>query len=211
MKRYAGLRWLLPFFVRRFHTVEGLTHIPSSGPYILAVNHIGSPDPMFIMAAIYQHTGQPVSFVVYDKLAHVFGQKLGRQWLGMVGKHEDRPGECLQPLRHELEAGRPVGIFPEGMRNAAPFVLTGKTGVARLAHWTGAPVIPCGYQGPFTWTVWQALRASLSSKRDMALRVGAPLKFQKLHDDVITKDILRSTTQKIMAAIGTLADRPSPY
>lgn len=211
MKRYAGLNWLLPFFTRRFYTIEGLESFPKTGPYILAVNHIGSPDPMFIMAVVYRHTRQPVAFVVYDKLARVFGKKFGYRWLGMVGKNESRPHECLQQLRRELEAGNPVGIFPEGMRNAAPFVLPGKTGVARLAHWTGAPVIPCGFQGPFTWTVMQAIRASLSSRRNMSLRVGKPLVFPVVPADRVTKELLVQTTRKIMAAIGELAGRPSPY
>lgn len=211
MKRYAGLTWLLPFFTRRFHTIEGLEHIPKTGPYILAVNHIGSPDPMFIMAVVYRHTRQPVVFVVYDRLIQVFRKTFGYQWLGMVGKEEHNPSACLEQLRKELEAGVPVGIFPEGMRNAAPFVLPGKTGVARLAHWTGVPVVPCGYTGPFTWTVAQALWASLSPQRNMALRIGEPLRFPRLPADELTKDLLRATTDKIMRRIGELARRPSPY
>ena len=129
----------------------------------------------------------------------------------MVGKNEDRPSECLPQLRQELEAGNPVGIFPEGMRNAAPYVLPGKTGVARLAHWTGAPVIPCGFQGPFTWTVVQAISASFSSSRNMALRIGEPLNFPKISEDQITKDLLTHTTRTIMARIGELAGRASPF
>ncbi|MDP2789788.1 MAG: lysophospholipid acyltransferase family protein [bacterium] len=211
MKRYAGLHWLVPFFTRRFHTIEGLEHLPKIGSYILATNHIGSPDPMFIMAVVYRHTRQPVIFVVYDKLTQVFGKKFGYRWLGMIGKNEYRPSECLPQLRRELEAGNPVGIFPEGMRNAAPFVLPGKTGVARLAHWTGVPVIPCGFQGPFTWTVGQAIRASLSPRRNMALRIGTPLTFPKLAENQITKDLLTNTTRTIMTRIGKLASRPSPY
>lgn len=211
MKRYAGLNWLLPFFTRRFHTIEGLENLPKTGPYILAVNHIGSPDPMFIMAVVYRHTHQSVAFVVYDKLVRVFGKKLGYRWLGMVGKNESKPHECLLQLRKELKVGNPVGIFPEGMRNAAPFVLPGKTGVARLAHWTGAPVIPCGFQGPFTWTVMQAVRASLTSRRNMSLRVGKPLTFPVVPADRVTKELLVQTTRKIMVAIGELAGRPSPY
>ncbi len=211
MKRYAGLYWMLPFFTRRFHTIEGLENIPKHGPYIIAVNHIGSPDPMFIMAAVYRYTRQPVIFVAFDKVVRVFGKKVGYQWLGMVGKDEDHPGECLKQLRQELELGNPVGIFPEGMRNAAPFVLAGKTGMARLAHWTGAPVIPCGFQGPFTWTVMQAIRASFSPRRNMALRIGKPMTFPKLDENQVTKDVLLSTTRKVMAAIGELAGRASPF
>ncbi|MEK7639732.1 MAG: lysophospholipid acyltransferase family protein [Patescibacteria group bacterium] len=211
MKRYAGLNWLLPLFTRRFHTIEGLENFPKTGSYILAVNHIGSPDPMFIVAVVYRFTHQPVIFVVYDKLIKVFGKKFGYEWLGMVEKNENQPSECLVQLRRELEAGNPVGIFPEGMRNAAPFVMPGKTGVARLAHWTGVPVIPCGFQGPFTWTVSQAIRASLSPRRNMALRVGTPLIFPKRTENQITKDLLTSTTRTIMVAIGELAGMPSPY
>jgi 1-acyl-sn-glycerol-3-phosphate acyltransferase len=97
------------------------------------------------------------------------------------------------------------------MRNAAPFLLPGKTGVARLAHWTGAPVVPFGFDGPSTWTFNQGLRASLAFRRDMFLRIGKPLAFSVVPDEQLTKDLLVATTRQIMTAIGELAGRPSPY
>lgn len=211
MTRYLGLRWLIPLLTLRFRVLEGVGNIPRSGPFILAGNHIGSPDPIFIVAAIYRATKRSIVFIAFDKAVQAFGTKLAHGWLGMVKKKEERPGEALSPLRHELEAGNAVGIFPEGMRNAAPFLLPGKTGVARLAHWTGAPVIPFGFDGPSTWTFNQGVRASLAFRRDMALRIGAPLHFEKVPDDAITKALLVATTRQIMSRISELAGRPSPY
>jgi len=211
MKRYAGIRWLVPLFTKRFRVLEGLENLPKTGPYILAGNHVGSPDPIFIAAAVFGKTQRSIVFIAFDKAVQAFGNRLAHSWLGMVKKDESRPGEALFPLRRELEAGNPVGIFPEGMRNAAPFLLPGKTGVARLAHWTGAPVAPFGFDGPSTWTFNQGLRASLAFRRDMFLRIGKPLTFPVVPDEQLTKDLLVATTRQIMTAIGELAGRPSPY
>lgn len=211
MKRYAGLHWLLPLLAKRFKVLEGLENIPRSGPCILAGNHVGSPDPIFIGAAVFQHTHRSATFIAFDKAVQAFGERRAYEWLGMVKKVEDRPGEALVALRHELEVGNIVGIFPEGMRSAAPFLLPGKTGAARLAHWTGVPVIPFGFDGPSTWTFNQGLRASLAFRRDLVLRVGKPMTFPVVNPNDVTKDLLVQTTRTIMAAIGELAGRPSPY
>jgi len=212
VKRYAGLtQWLMPLLANRYHTLTGLENIPASGPYILAGNHVGSPDPMAVMAAVYRHTRRAVVFVAYDNVVRAFGKKLAYNWLAIVEKVENRPNECLDVLRRELENGQPVGIFPEGMRNAASFLLPGKTGVARLAHWTGAPVIPFGFTGPSTWTFGQGFRATLSLRRNLALRIGEPLVFPKVPDAEITKALLTQTTRTIMTRIGELAGRPYPY
>jgi 1-acyl-sn-glycerol-3-phosphate acyltransferase len=211
MKRYTGLLWLLPLLAKRFRVLEGLANIPKSGPCILAGNHVGSPDPIFIAAATFQRTGRSVTFISYDRAVHAFGERRAYAWLGMVKKIEDRPSEALVTLRRELEVGNIVGIFPEGMRSAAPFLLPGKTGAARLAHWTGAPVVPFGFDGPSTWTFNQGLRATLTFRRNLSLRIGKPMIFPIVNPDHVTKELLVQTTRKIMTAIGELAGRPSPY
>ena len=211
MKRYVGLRWFLKLGLKRFKEISGLENLPTSGPFILAGNHIGSPDPIFIIGVVFTAIKRPVIFLSFDKVVKFFGKKISYNWLGVIGKNEDRPGECLRALKAELDHGNPVGIFPEGMRNSAPFLMPGKTGVARLVHWTGVPVIPFGFTGPATWTFNQGLYASLTFKKDMRLRIGTPLHFPKIPDVQITKDLLVKTTREIMAVIGQLSGRPSPF
>lgn len=211
MKRYAGLVWLMRLYQRRFRELTGIEHIPQQGPFILAGNHVGSPDPLYVVTAVYLHTHRSVVFLAYDKIAKTFGHTIAYQWLGAVDKNEDHLATSLAPMRKELEAGNAVGIFPEGMRNAANFLLPGKTGVARLAHWTGAPVIPFGFTGPFTWTFGQGLSAALSWKRNLDLHFGAPMYFAKISDEHLTKEKLTETTRAIMTRVGELAGKPSPF
>ncbi len=211
MKSYLGLHWLIPIARWRFREVQGTEHLPRFGPFILAGNHVGSADPAFIFAEVYSHVRRPITFVAMDIITHMIGKKFARRWVHLVEKDEAAPDACLVELRRELEAGNPVGIFPEGMRNSAPFVLPGKTGVARLALWSGAPVIPFGFQGPATWSFNQGLRAFLTPRKDMVLKIGAPLRFPKTPDEQITKELLIRTTRAIMDPIGQLSNRPSPF
>lgn len=211
MKNYRGLHWLIPLAKRRFREVSGLDYLPKSGPFILAGNHVGSPDPVFIMALVYEHLRRRITFVSVDLVVNLVGKRIARKWLGLVEKIEDFPEQCLEELRDVLAAGEPVGIFPEGMRNSAPFLMPGRTGVARLAHWSGAPVIPFGFQGPATWTFNQGVVAFMSWRKDMILRIGKPLIFPKIADERLTKDLLVQTTREIMNSIGQLSGRPSPF
>lgn len=211
MKRYAGLQWLMRLYQRRFRELTGIEHIPPHGPFILAGNHVSSPDPIYVVSAVYLNTHRSVVFLAYDKIAKTFGHTLAYHWLGAVDKNENHLASSLDPMRKELEAGNAVGIFPEGMRNATSFLMPGKTGVARLAHWTGAPVIPFGFTGPFTWTFWQGLSAALSWKRNLCLQFGTPLHFPKIPNEQLTKEQLTETTRIIMARIGDLAGKPSPF
>ncbi len=211
MKPYFGLHWLMLIARWRFREIQGIEYLPRSGSFILAGNHVGSADPAFIFAEVYSHVRRPITFVAMDLVTRMVGRRTARAWLHLVEKDEAAPDACLADLRRELEAGNPVGIFPEGMRNSAPFVLPGKTGVARLALWSGAPVIPFGFQGPATWSFNQGLRAFLTPRKDMVLRIGAPISFPKTPDEQITKELLIRTTRAIMDPIGLLSNRPSPF
>src|SRR5690625_7731245 len=48
-----------------------------------------------------------------------------------------------------LEAGKILGIYPEGTRSPDGRLYRGKTGVARFALATGAPIVPVAMRGSF--------------------------------------------------------------
>ena len=61
-----------------------------------------------------------------------------------VVRHSEQAKDSLVHARAALEAGECVAIFPEGTITADPdgWPMTGRSGAARLALTTGAPVIP---------------------------------------------------------------------
>ena len=61
--------------------------------------------------------------------------------------NSDSGAAAIEAAAAVLESGDLFGIFPEGTRSRDGLLHKGKTGVARLALRTGAPIIPVGLVG----------------------------------------------------------------
>ncbi len=137
-------------------TVGGLEHIPKEGPVLLASNHRSYFD-VAALAIVAARIGRPVRFLgkkeIFD--APVVG------WIARAigGIPVNRGSGSEQPLREAeaaLRAGEVVIVLPQGTIPRGELFfdtsLHGKTGTARLAAASGAPVVPIGLWG--TEKVW---------------------------------------------------------
>ncbi len=145
-----------------------MEHVPSRGAVLLAANHRSYFDVAAI-GLVAARLGRPVRFLAKQEVfdAPVVG-RLARA-LGGIPVDRDRgphPGPAgrrdvaspgpLHRAAAALEAGEVVIVLPQGTipRGEEFFdpVLHGRTGAARLAAMTGAPVVPVGLWG--TERVW---------------------------------------------------------
>ncbi len=177
--------------------------IPGEGPAIVVANHRSYFD-VVAMGVTVLGRGRPLRFLgkreVFD--APVVGA-LAR---ALGGIRVDRGSGSDEPLREAaraLDAGELVAVLPQGTIPRGPAFfdpeLRGRTGAARLAAMTGAPVVPIGVWG--TETVWprseriprvtQVLRPPL-----VRTRVGPPVE--------LAGDDAAADTRRIMAAITDL-------
>ena len=137
-------------------TVNGVEHVPAEGPVILVSNHRSYFD-VAALALVAARVGRPMRFMGKQELfdAPVVGQ-LARALGGIPVDRDSKPGESMRMATAALRAGEALFVLPQGTipRGEAFFepVLHGKTGAARLAAETGAPVIPVGVWG--TEKVW---------------------------------------------------------
>ncbi len=147
------------FFPYAKFDIEGIEHIPTTGPAIIVGNHRSYFDPV-AMAVTIARTDRTVRFLgkkeVFD--APIVGQIAA----AMGGIRVDRGTGSDEPLKaaaDALEAGDMVAVMPQGTipRGKAFYdpKLKGRWGAARLAAMTGAPVIPIGLWG--TEKVWAAI------------------------------------------------------
>lgn len=136
--------------------LEGLEHIPSHGPVLLASNHRSYFD-VAALGMVAARLGRPVRFLAKQEVfdAPMVGP-LARSLGGIAVERGAGSSEPMQRAAAALRAGEVVIVLPQGTipRGESFFdpELHGHTGTARLAAETGAPVVPVGLWG--TERVW---------------------------------------------------------
>jgi 1-acyl-sn-glycerol-3-phosphate acyltransferase len=115
------------------------------GPLILAANHVSPVDPLVMMAAC-SHAGLAPRFMATGGLfrAPVVGSIMRACGHLRVDRHTAEVAQALPAAVAALRAGSVVLVYPEGRIGLDPWMWPerGKTGVARMAARSGAPVIP---------------------------------------------------------------------
>jgi 1-acyl-sn-glycerol-3-phosphate acyltransferase len=189
--------------------VEGLEHIPRTGPVILACNHISNADPVVLGAWITQ--------ALRRRRIHWLGKKELFDWpvVGRMaasgGVHPvDRDAADVEAFRlasRILEKGYVLLVFPEGTRSPTGELQEAKDGVALLAIRTGAQVVPIGVSNTdAVWQKGQPLPMPFPRRR-VTVRIGTPFRVQ----DVIPEGTDRRAakglaTRAIMGRIAALLD-----
>jgi 1-acyl-sn-glycerol-3-phosphate acyltransferase len=124
--------------------VRGLEHIPASGPYLIAVNHLSIADPPMIFMNVPQ---QLVMFAA-DKWKRVPGVRQLAEAVGVIWVARGEADlSAIKAALTVLRAGQPMGLAPEGTRSHTAELQPGKTGAAYLADRTGVPIVPIGITG----------------------------------------------------------------
>ena len=142
----AFARTLLAVFYRRLDVV-GLEHVPVGTPLIVAANHgNGLVDPMLLLATL-PRTLRPLA------KAGLFHHPIIAPFLRLaralpVHRRQDAAGDTsgntvtFQAVGEALRRGEAVLIFPEGVSQPEPTLMTLRTGAARLLLEAEAAGVP---------------------------------------------------------------------
>lgn len=130
---------------------RGWEHIPKDGPVILAVNHMSHADPLIVARYVYD-SGRWPQFLAKESLFKVpiLGKILYACRQIPVRRGTIDASKALDAAVAAIRKGGTVVIYPEGTTTKEPdlWPMRGKTGAARLALLTGAPVVPVAMWGP---------------------------------------------------------------
>ncbi len=134
--------WLMTHFVYRFK-VTGSDHIPTTGPAILACNHVSFVDAVLLMAA----SPRPIRFIMDHRIFKI--PVLG--WLFKLAKAIPIAPRAEDPAAYEaaftaaaqvLKEGDLLAIFPEGGITHDGTLQEFKGGIMKILEIQPAPVVP---------------------------------------------------------------------
>jgi 1-acyl-sn-glycerol-3-phosphate acyltransferase len=188
---------------------RGRRNMPRRGPVILASNHLSFADHFFGPFPL------PRKVVFLAKAEYFTGRGLkglaSRAFFSGVGQIPiDRGGgaaseRALRSGLRVLSEGNVLGIYPEGTRSPDGRLYKGRTGVARLALESRAPVVPCAMINTFEFL------PSGSSRPNPRIRPGVifgkPLDFSRYYGRESDREALRAVTDEIMLSIRELSSQ----
>ena len=199
---------LRPVFRLLFRpVVTGEQHVPARGGAVLASNHLSMCDSLFLPVM----TRRRMTFLAKKEYFTGRGLK-GRAKAAFVRgtglipidrADGDAAAAALAAGARAVRRGKLVGVYPEGTRSPDGRLYRGKTGVARMALETGAPVVPVAMVG--TDHV-QPIGTVLPRLGRVEVRIGAPiLPPPRATGPEAEKEQARQLTEQVMQALAALS------
>jgi 1-acyl-sn-glycerol-3-phosphate acyltransferase len=198
---YGILRaFLTPFLMILFRPkVKGLRNVPGTGPVIIASNHLSFSDSIFMPLVV----PRKVTFLAKSEYFTSPGPKGLLKKLTFIALGQvpvDRSGgrrseAALITGLKILAEGKCLGIYPEGTRSPDGRLYKGRTGIARLAIESGAPIIPVAM---FNTEKIQPTGTVVPKVMRVEMIFGQPMYFEGDSTDLLH---LRDVTDKIMSTI----------
>ena len=183
---------------------SGGSHIPQSGPAIAASNHLSYADAFFLAQFLYLN-GRAPRFIGKKSVFEIpiIGKILYGAGQIPVDRETGDAKQALDAAVLALEAGHLIAIYPEGTltRDEKLWPMVGKTGVARLAILTQAPVIPVAAWGTERVLPRYGKWVHLWPRRKVTYRAGAPLDLSPWYGRVEDPLALIEATAFVMKAL----------
>lgn len=190
---------------RREHS--GAEHVPARGGFLVAANHISHVDPVALADFLMYDLGLAPRFLAKSSLFQ--GRGLVARVMNGAGqipvhRHTADASKALDAAVQALRQGETVVLYPEGTvtRDPDKWPMVARTGVARLALLSGAPVIPVAQ-----WGAQEVLDSYRSPgfhplpRHTMRFRVGPPVDLSPYRGQELTADVLRQATDDVVDAI----------
>jgi 1-acyl-sn-glycerol-3-phosphate acyltransferase len=185
----------------------GQENIPKAGPVIIAPNHMSYLD--WGTDAVYFHaSGRYPTFMIKASAWKV--PVIGRLLVGCgqipVNRGAKDAAQSLKLAEGALQRGEALIIYPEGTATRDPglWPMAAKTGVARLALATGAPVIPVARWGTQDVLPYGSTKLKFWPRKTVRTVAGKPVDLSEWAGKQSSAKALRAATDAIMADITAL-------
>jgi 1-acyl-sn-glycerol-3-phosphate acyltransferase len=197
---------------------RGQDRVPRTGGVIIAANHLSWLDPFALSHFVYD-VGRLPRFMAKESLFRA--RFVGRVMRGAdqipVRRGQRDASAALSNAVQALDNGEAVMIYPEGTITRDPelWPMQAKTGVARLALLSGAPIVPIAQWGAQEILPYNSRRVRLFPRHTVHERAAAPLYPDRLPPgEQPSREALDALTAEVMLRIrNELADirgEPAP-
>lgn len=186
--------------------VDGLEHVPTTGPAILAGNHVSFSDHFFVPLVVSRK-------VIYLAKADYFNRKglAGRLTAAFFNAAGQKPVDrssgraglaAIQTAVDVLAGGDLLGIYPEGTRSPDGRLYRGRVGVARLWLDSRVPLLPCAVIGT---DIVQPPGRRVPRLAPVAVRFGPPMDLERYAGRKRDARLFREITDDVMREIQSLS------
>jgi len=199
------LRPLIPVLMKR--DWHGQENFPADGGMILAANHLSYADVL----ALCLFTDGAGRYPVFLAKSSLFTIKFLGPIIRKTGQLPVYRGQAdaalvLRDAEQGVRNGACVIFYPEATvtRDPDQWPMVAKTGVARLALATGAPVIPVAHWGAQQILPYGSFRPHLFPRKRVRILAGPPVDLSAFDGKPLTSQNLRAATDLIMADVTAL-------
>ena len=188
---------------------SGGEHVPARGGVVIAANHISHADPFTFALFVYDQGRLPY----FLAKSEVFRIPVARRLLAATGqipvhRMTADAAHAFTAAVAAVDEGKAVVVYPEGTLTRQPdlWPMAAKTGAARIALASGAPVVPVAQWGAHEILYPYAKRPTLRLRMPVLTRAGAPVDLDDLRGRPLTPELAREATDRIMTAITVLLE-----
>jgi len=185
----AVLRPILNLIIKK--DWRGTEKLPQSGAAIVVCNHLSYVDPLTFTHFLYNN-GRAPRYLGKESVFRVpiIGTVIKGAGQIPVSRESKDAVKGLEHAIAVLKAGHLLGVYPEGTltRDENLWPMRAKTGVARLALITGAPVYPCASWGPEKVLPPYSKKLHIFPRTRVSVLMGEPVdlsRWQGKHEDPI--------------------------
>ena len=180
-------------------SVKGREHIPTSGPFIAASNHLAFLDPVIVGSVLKRE-------IAFLARAELFDKFLIKDLIKMLNAFPIHRGKsditsiktCIRILKNQK---MPLLMFPEGTRIKTGELGNPKRGISFIAAQTQAPLLPVYIENS------NHLGACFVFKRRLKMRIGKPVAYDQYKPLVSDAKQYSELGQSIMSEIQALKDQ----
>jgi len=189
--------------------VNGLENVPKNAPFIIAANHASYMDHLIIMCNLVPYLNKKIHHLAKKEHFDNIFKKAWHTYAGAIPLDRESGGkETLRWAVQALKKGKIIAIHPEGTRSLTGKLQKAKTGVARLALISKAPILPIGLIGTFDILPKGKYIPKL---KKAIMNIGKPMYFKEYYNKNLNKKILREISNKVMEEIARLCNQEYPY